>query len=70
MSTASWARTKTFLSTLPVRGATGTNPGDVRNNPISIHAPREGSDYNPSLKVLPRMRFLSTLPVRGATPAH
>ena len=34
-----------FLSTLPVRGATGS--GDTKSNgesDISIHAPREGSD--------------------------
>ena len=35
----------TFLSTLPARGAT-PRPGAVCLHPdISIHAPREGSDY-------------------------
>ena len=33
-----------FLSTLPVRGATGQRGIYAELRPISIHAPREGSD--------------------------
>ena len=33
-----------FLSTLPARGATGRRAGLLPAPPISIHAPREGSD--------------------------
>ena len=33
-----------FQSTLPVRGATRTAAGRSAHHPISIHAPREGSD--------------------------
>ena len=37
-----------FQSTLPVRGATGVPDTDtVGSDPISIHAPREGSDVWP-----------------------
>ena len=39
-----------FQSTLPVRGATKSNyMGDTLMSYISIHAPREGSDENPTL---------------------
>ena len=57
----------TFLSTLPARGATSV-PGDRHlRGPISIHAPREGSDLRrPGVK-LGLAVFLSTLPARGAT---
>ena len=34
----------TFLSTLPARGATGSQPVNIPLGDISIHAPREGSD--------------------------
>ena len=34
----------TFLSTLPARGATQSQIGELRQKQISIHAPREGSD--------------------------
>ena len=56
-----------FLSTLPVRGATvetGTKGGQHH---VSIHAPREGSDFRLLCNFSPGYRFLSTLPVRGAT---
>ncbi len=56
-----------FQSTLPARGATGSEVIDVTINDISIHAPREGSDPR---GLLPRFRgvaFQSTLPARGAT---
>ena len=33
-----------FLSTLPVRGATAERQKAIAENHISIHAPREGSD--------------------------
>ncbi len=56
-----------FLSTLPARGATrkrclGRIPG-----PISIHAPREGSDMFQIIEISSIILFLSTLPARGAT---
>ena len=41
-----------FLSTLPARGATRQNAGNVTAVRISIHAPREGSDGD--VRVLPR----------------
>ncbi len=34
---------------------------------ISIHAPREGSDYKPAYKTGKDGKFQSTLPVKGAT---
>ena len=37
-------RTPTFLSTLPVRGATKKSYVRENRGEISIHAPREGSD--------------------------
>ena len=40
----SCARTDTFLSTLPARGATAAAAAGCCTHPISIHAPREGSD--------------------------
>ena len=44
-----------FLSTLPARGATFTYTGDSVTSPISIHAPREGSDAAPPIpRILPR----------------
>ena len=36
--------------------------------PISIHAPREGSDFNRNLITFVIFVFQSTLPARGATP--
>ena len=56
-----------FQSTLPVRGAT---PGPFRSGgtgPISIHAPRTGSDESKGLQGALDALFQSTLPVRGAT---
>ena len=57
-----------FQSTLPVRGATEIKIITVKQDKISIHAPRAGSDYmlfnTDDLEDL----FQSTLPVRGATP--
>ena len=38
---------KRFLSTLPVRGATAAVLAGQYLGPISIHAPREGSDCGP-----------------------
>ena len=42
----SCASSDLFQSTLPARGATTYNEEDVCNGLISIHAPREGSDFN------------------------
>ena len=58
----------TFLSTLPVRGATPALRCPLHPVVfISIHAPREGSDALPIVQTLFGSKFLSTLPVRGAT---
>ena len=56
-----------FQSTLPARGATDSRDRRPTWLPISIHAPREGSDRASSpLSPIPR-GFQSTLPARGAT---
>ena len=57
-----------FLSTLPARGATRATRPFRWCWPISIHAPREGSDVRADKELLAlRRAFLSTLPARGAT---
>ena len=56
-----------FLSTLPARGATGRRQRRRHIKIISIHAPREGSDWGTSLSPSRSSLFLSTLPARGAT---
>ena len=56
-----------FQSTLPVRGATATMCRPLFRVPISIHAPREGSDTFFSNLYRFTSKFQSTLPVRGAT---
>ena len=58
---------KVFLSTLPVRGATARSGRRRPLRPISIHAPREGSDRRLVMMTCKATIFLSTLPVRGAT---
>ena len=56
-----------FQSTLPARGATRWFGRSPKQNSISIHAPRTGSDVF-VLSQLRRLRiFQSTLPARGAT---
>ena len=56
-----------FQSTLPARGATTQLLVEKNFIPISIHAPRTGSDrILPALSV-PKAEFQSTLPARGAT---
>ena len=57
-----------FLSTLPARGATVFDETYTPDIPISIHAPREGSDDRVlAVAQQGRNKFLSTLPARGAT---
>ena len=56
-----------FLSTLPARGATLASGQEAAEVEISIHAPREGSDFLVAVDVLALLEFLSTLPARGAT---
>ena len=56
-----------FQSTLPVRGATRTNPPGRGVRHISIHAPRTGSDDWGDMETRLPLVFQSTLPVRGAT---
>ena len=56
-----------FLSTLPARGATGSELLSALGGMISIHAPREGSDKRASCWWCSLWAFLSTLPARGAT---
>ena len=57
-----------FLSTLPARGATPERGPSSSGEPISIHAPREGSDSFRVVMFAKSRLFLSTLPARGATP--
>ena len=59
-----------FQSTLPARGATpDEGPAARAETPISIHAPRTGSDTWPFSAFRDvRESFQSTLPARGATP--
>ena len=56
-----------FQSTLPVRGATVLGIGHHAIRLISIHAPREGSDWYFRPRSSTATLFQSTLPVRGAT---
>ena len=58
---------KVFQSTLPVRGATPSADPERGGIKISIHAPREGSDFFRPSTVGSLKIFQSTLPVRGAT---
>ena len=51
-----------FLSTLPARGATGTEVNAVINRIISIHAPREGSDLTRPRWALSRTYFYPRSP--------
>ena len=68
---SSMAARRSFLSTLPARGATGGGDAEgVVGKVISIHAPREGSDLSQILKSNAVHAFLSTLPARGATLGH
>ena len=57
-----------FQSTLPVRGATGSESIVDKRMVISIHAPREGSDLIACVAHDGLHQFQYTLPVRGATP--
>ena len=59
--------------TPPAPGGRGATPEQtayaLARMPISIHAPREGSDaYNRPFRRVIWCGFQSTLPVRGATP--
>ena len=56
-----------FQSTLPARGATYHVFAKLQIEPISIHAPREGSDPLFPSAFLLIQPFQSTLPARGAT---
>ena len=56
-----------FQSTLPVWGATFSLLRGTGVNPISIHAPRVGSDHSAGILICLQRRFQSTLPVWGAT---
>ena len=58
---------RTFLSTLPARGATRAEHQGRPDRRISIHAPREGSDRREAGRRGALVTFLSTLPARGAT---
>ena len=59
-----------FQSTLPARGATQVVQHGVVLLGISIHAPREGSDYRTLRSAELLALFQSTLPARGATQSH
>ena len=67
--TSSWAMAahKRFQSTLPARGATGQAAAYFRDDRISIHAPRTGSDEKCLRTGTTTLLFQSTLPARGAT---
>ena len=58
-----------FQSTLPVWGATSSSLPFRPRPPISIHAPRVGSDVRDYFKLQRHYKFQSTLPVWGATPS-
>ena len=58
-----------FLSTLPARGATGRRAGLLPAPPISIHAPREGSDGCSRL-LLPRPTDFYPRSPRGERPGR
>ena len=58
---------KRFQSTLPARGATGQAAAYFRDDRISIHAPRTGSDEKCLRTGTTTLLFQSTLPARGAT---
>mgnify|MGYP006898725552 CR=1 FL=1 len=60
-------RPRRFQSTLPARGATPDVRGNRTTVPISIHAPRTGSDEGEYYQFLTWGAFQSTLPARGAT---
>ena len=60
-------QSRTFQSTRPVRGATGTISGTAYAEDISIHAPRAGRDPPSVVGSGEGGRFQSTRPVRGAT---
>ena len=57
-----------FQSTLPVWGATSVLQLYSLVGPISIHAPRVGSDTFITSGYIVHILFQSTLPVWGATP--
>ena len=56
-----------FQSTLPARGATKGKGASPQPSPISIHAPRTGSDPRGLREERRNAIFQSTLPARGAT---
>ena len=56
-----------FLSTLPARGATWRGTWTRWRNPISIHAPREGSDWPKGVRPQGRFHFYPRSP-RGERP--
>ena len=56
-----------FQSTPPARGATAQLRGQGLLILISIHAPREGGDFCPTVVPLGAPVFQSTPPARGAT---
>ena len=64
---ASFVRSSQFQSTLPARGATILVRQLPQLFPISIHAPRTGSDFRDGEVLSAEQLFQSTLPARGAT---
>ena len=60
------AKRRLFQSTLPLRGATGSNSVVIQSKKISIHAPLTGSDLDRLFHIFDIL-FQSTLPLRGAT---
>ena len=63
--TTSFAAPDRFLSTLPARGATKGGPRLYRYRQISIHAPREGSDWQ-RMKIERRQHISIHAPREGS----
>ena len=66
-TTAQVATHSQFQSTLPAGGATAHPLTVAPYWPISIHAPRGGSDSSLPLSSIENLKFQSTLPAGGAT---
>ena len=58
---------KTFQSTHPLRGATFRTVREGLPQPISIHAPLAGCDFQTMMRTTKLSLFQSTHPLRGAT---
>ena len=66
-SSQPWPRGKKFQSTRPARGATKAARHRVKQNPVSIHAPRAGRDFSDEVERWTMDCFNPRAP-RGARP--